>query len=94
MTRPALSLPLALALVLPFAATAQAPPAAARPYVTVSAPVVALTHVRVIDGTGAAPAEDRTIVIRDGVIASVGFGRSHRLLQYFPSRANSAPTRP
>jgi imidazolonepropionase-like amidohydrolase len=71
MTRPSPALPLALALVLPFVAAAQAPPARARPYVMVSAPVVALTHVRVIDGTGAAPAEDRTIVIRDGVIASV-----------------------
>ena len=36
-----------------------------RPFVTVDAPVVALTHVRVIDGTGAPAAEDQTIVIRD-----------------------------
>src|SRR5439155_12584852 len=35
------------------------------------APVIDLTDVRVIDGTGAAPLEDRTIVIADGKIASV-----------------------
>lgn len=42
-----------------------------RKYVSVSAPVVALEHVRVIDGTGAAPAENQTIVIADGKIRSV-----------------------
>jgi imidazolonepropionase-like amidohydrolase len=34
--------------------------------------VVALTHVRVIDGTGAPPAEDQTIVISNGKITAVG----------------------
>jgi len=43
-------------------------------FVKVSAPVVALTHVRVIDGTGAAPMEDRTIVIRDGKIDAITAG--------------------
>ena len=38
---------------------------AVRAYVKVDAPVVALTHVRVIDGTGAAAKEDQTLVIRD-----------------------------
>ena len=37
-----------------------------REFVSVDAAVVALTHVRVIDGTGAAPREDQTVVIRDG----------------------------
>ena len=37
-----------------------------RTFVKVDAPVVALTHVRVIDGTGAAPIEDQTIVLRKG----------------------------
>jgi imidazolonepropionase-like amidohydrolase len=41
-------------------------------YVTVNAPVVVLSHVRVIDGTGAPAAEDQTIVIENGVIRSVG----------------------
>jgi len=42
------------------------------PFVTVNAPVVALAHVRVIDGTGAPPREDQTIVIDHGKIAAVG----------------------
>jgi imidazolonepropionase-like amidohydrolase len=43
-----------------------------RSFVKVDAPVVALTHVRVIDGTGAAAREDQTIVIAHGKIESVG----------------------
>ncbi|MGH9452752.1 MAG: amidohydrolase family protein, partial [Terriglobia bacterium] len=43
-----------------------------RQFVTVNAPVIALTHVGVIDGTGAPPREDQTIVIDHGRIASVG----------------------
>ena len=55
-------------------AAAQAPTLSplTRQFVTVDTAVVALTHVRVVDGTGAAPAEDQTIVIRDGKIAAVG----------------------
>jgi imidazolonepropionase-like amidohydrolase len=45
---------------------------AVRQYVQVDTAVVALTHVRVIDGTGAPAAEDQTVVIRDGAIAAVG----------------------
>src|SRR5688500_10006498 len=45
---------------------------AVRAYVSVDAPVVALTHARVIDGTGAAPREDQTLIIRDGNIAAIG----------------------
>jgi imidazolonepropionase-like amidohydrolase len=41
-------------------------------FVKVDAPVVALTHVRVIDGTGAAAREDQTVVISNGKIESVG----------------------
>ena len=41
-------------------------------YVEVPEPVVALTNVRVVDGTGAAPRNGQTIVIRDGRIAAVG----------------------
>ncbi len=41
-------------------------------FVKVDAPVVALTHVRVIDGTGAAAREDQTVVISKGKIESVG----------------------
>lgn len=42
-----------------------------RQYVTVPETVVALTNVRVVDGTGAAPAEGRTIVLQNGRIVSV-----------------------
>jgi len=41
-------------------------------FVTADAPVVALTHVKVIDGTGAAPKDDQTIIIANGCIQSVG----------------------
>jgi imidazolonepropionase-like amidohydrolase len=41
-------------------------------FIRVEAPVIALTHVRIIDGTGAAALEDQTIVIADGKIQSIG----------------------
>lgn len=47
-------------------------PAAVRAYVSIEAPVIALTHVRVIDGTGATPRDDQTLIIRDGNIAAMG----------------------
>ena len=43
-----------------------------RAFVKVDAPLVALTHVRVIDGTGAPAREDQTVVISKGKIESVG----------------------
>src|SRR5215475_3006644 len=46
--------------------------AGARQFVSVDTAVVALTHVRVIDGTGAPARPDQTVVIRDGTIAAVG----------------------
>jgi imidazolonepropionase-like amidohydrolase len=58
-------------------APAQAPapatlaPAVAR-YVSVNAPVVAITNVLVIDGTGGAAKPAHTVVIRDGRIEAVG----------------------
>src|SRR5262245_27825346 len=42
-----------------------------RQYVTVPETSVILTNVRIVDGTGAAPVEARTIVIQDGKIASI-----------------------
>jgi imidazolonepropionase-like amidohydrolase len=42
-----------------------------RGFVKVDAPTVALTHVRVVDGTGAAAREDQTVVISKGKIESV-----------------------
>lgn len=42
-----------------------------RRFVKVDAPMVALTHVRVIDGTGADAREDQTIILAEGKIESV-----------------------
>ena len=42
-----------------------------RGFVKVDAPTLALTHVRVIDGSGAAAREDQTVVISKGKIESV-----------------------
>jgi imidazolonepropionase-like amidohydrolase len=65
----------ALHLLLALAAPAQRPDslaASVREYVTVDTALVALTHVLLVDGTGAAPKPDQTIVIRVGSIAAVG----------------------
>src|SRR5215203_5023055 len=40
-------------------------------FIRVDAPVVALLHVRIVDGTGAAPLEDQTIILTGGKIASI-----------------------
>ena len=64
-----------LVMCTPVAIRAQAAAAlspAVRQYVSVEAPVVALTHVRVIDGTGAPAQEDQTVVIEAGRIRTVG----------------------
>ncbi|HZR28190.1 MAG TPA: amidohydrolase family protein [Terriglobales bacterium] len=53
-----------------FAQTAFSPEV--QKYISVSAPTVALTHVKLIDGTGAAALDDQTIVIAAGKIQSVG----------------------
>jgi Amidohydrolase family len=42
-----------------------------RQYVSVPETTVALTNVRIVDGTGAPPVEGRTIVLQNGKIASV-----------------------
>jgi hypothetical protein len=49
-----------------------APNASVQPYVKVAAGDVALRHVRVIDGTGAAPLEDQMVILKAGRIVSVG----------------------
>src|SRR5829696_1321434 len=46
--------------------------AAAREFVSVDAPIVALTHVKLIDGTGAPAVDDQTVVIQNGKISAVG----------------------
>lgn len=49
---------------------------AVRPFVSVDSSIVALTHARIIDGTGAPARTDQTLVIRDGAIAAFGDSRS------------------
>jgi imidazolonepropionase-like amidohydrolase len=53
-------------------ATAQTISQEVRAFVKVDSPVIALTHVRVIDGTGAAAKEDQTVIVNHGKIESVG----------------------
>src|SRR2546425_1835741 len=60
-----------LLLAIFVASLAQAPQSDRQQFIRVEAPVIALTNVRVIDGTGANPLEDQTIIIRDGKIASI-----------------------
>ncbi|HKW62643.1 MAG TPA: amidohydrolase family protein [Candidatus Acidoferrum sp.] len=50
-----------------------------RAFVKEDAPVIALTHVRMIDGTGAAPRADQTLVIREGKIAALGDAASTKI---------------
>ncbi|HYO48128.1 MAG TPA: amidohydrolase family protein [Gemmatimonadota bacterium] len=68
---------LAAALVPALAGSARAQaarelPEAVAQFVKVQAPVVALTGVQVVDGTGRVPMANATVVIRDGVIEAVG----------------------
>ena len=44
---------------------------AVRPFVSVDAPIVALTHARVIDGTGAPARPNQSLLIKDGTIAAL-----------------------
>jgi imidazolonepropionase-like amidohydrolase len=60
-----------LTLSISIGCLAQASPSDREQFIRVEAPVIALTHVRVIDGTGAAPLDDQTLVISGGKIASI-----------------------
>ena len=70
-----------LLLAVVIACLAQTPPSDRQQFIRVEAPVIALTHVRVIDGTGAGPLDDQTIVIANSKIQTVG-----------PSASASVPT--
>jgi imidazolonepropionase-like amidohydrolase len=73
---------LLVALLLPSRCCTQAASKLApevRAFVKEDAPVIALTHVRVVDGTGAAPCADQTLVIRDGKVAALGDAASARI---------------
>jgi len=57
------------------ALTAQTRPtrsAAVRDFIAVDAPVIAVTHVRVVDGTGAPARDDQTVIIRGKLIEAAG----------------------
>lgn len=73
MHRPLASLSLALTALTAFAQSPKPSPDVAR-YIKVDAPRVVLTHVRVIDGLGNAPVEDRNLVIEGGKITSITAG--------------------
>src|SRR5262249_33527553 len=59
-----------------FAQTPQQFSGSVRAFIKVEAPILVLTHARVIDGTGAAPRDDQTLVIRNGTIAAIGQTRT------------------
>ena len=55
-----------------------------KPFIKEDAPVLVLNHVRVIDGTGAAPTEDQRIDIENGKITRV---QSAKLRNAYPPNA-------
>ncbi len=61
-----------LVLLAPVALGAQVPTSNPRDYASAPGPVVALTNVKVIDGSGAAARENQTIVIEGRTIRAVG----------------------
>ena len=71
MTRPTLFIALVL-LAQPAGSAQQALSQNVKPYVRTNAAVVALTNVRVIDGTGQPARDKQTIILRNGLIADVG----------------------
>lgn len=54
------------------AAQGDAPNPLVAPFVSVNAKTVAIRHVRLIDGTGASPKTDRTLIISGGKIVALG----------------------
>ena len=60
-----------LLLLCSVSAVAQTPSTDAKAYVKYGQPVIALNHVRVIDGTGAATKDDQMLVISGGKIQSI-----------------------
>src|SRR5437763_4876726 len=67
----ALALECSIATAAPILAPPQPPGAELQQYVKVQAGRIALSHVRVIDGTGAAPIEEQTLLIDGPRIAAV-----------------------
>jgi hypothetical protein len=63
-------------LLLTLSSAAQQKPAPLSPFVKQDAPLLVLEHVRLIDGTGAAPQEDMRIDIAGGKIIAVDAAKS------------------
>ncbi|MDX1449409.1 MAG: amidohydrolase family protein, partial [Acidimicrobiia bacterium] len=61
-------------------------------YVEVGDPSVALTHLTVIDGTGAPAATDQTVVIENGRITAIGPSGTVRIAEDIPVRDMSGHT--
>src|SRR6266567_3404598 len=77
-----IALAVSCCLLLPSLCWSQAPPklsAEVRSFVKEDAPVVALAHVRVIDGTGAVPRADQTLVVANGKITAMGDAASTKI---------------
>src|SRR5438270_7810488 len=83
MMRPAAGLVCGSALMMAAVAIAQVKDGV-KLYVKEDAPVLVLNHVRVIDGTGAAPTEDQRIDIENGKITRV---QSAKLRNAYPPNA-------
>lgn len=71
-----MALPLLFAVLALAAQAPQELSPGVKSFVTVDAPVFALAHVRVVDGTGAPALEDQTIVIAEGKIQAIGAASS------------------
>lgn len=67
---------MALAVCAAMQAHAQTPSPEVRKFIEYDQPLIALTHVRVIDGTGAPAQEDRTVVLRAGRIEAILDGKA------------------
>src|SRR3954463_1874492 len=63
---------LLLSVALSASVFAQQPAPSTKDFIRVQSPVIALEHVRVIDGTGAAAKADQTIIISGGKITAIG----------------------
>jgi imidazolonepropionase-like amidohydrolase len=74
-----ITIALLLLLCIALNAGGQTPTSERQQFIRVEAPLVALAHVRVIDGTGAAARDDQTIVISNGKIQSLGPSASAKL---------------
>jgi hypothetical protein len=72
--RPALA---GVALLLCHLMAAQQNPRSRSPYVKEDAPMLVLEHVRVIDGTGAAPQDDMRIAIANAKITAIEDAKAH-----------------